>query len=553
MFAQPFDHSFNDLFNQYVNMDSSSTDSNKDVSFPSDFDQMFPLDSLSNDCGDQSPLISSTQQTQAHHWGRDAWYLSGNATCSTGHENAVFQEESVQPSSLLDLGIDLEAPSTPHPPISAISETRTPSTPPTTPSRKVKASLLTPKTIRRHRDSNDRRGLVRKQSFSPNLMRSSQVQKSTCRMAYPEAWAQRLQNFAIRNSNECLPLSPPPSDILVQQENISTKQTPAQINPSVAEMPQQFESGYFTHSPAIPMPSSSTSIMQNQPQRYLNRSNTSALTPSPPTADDIFSSPHSSDPQSMSSWNSDSLSTQTFHFTPELQSHEAQAWWSPMPSEAAQRQASYQQMIASPAPQRPIQASSNNDLLQGGLMIQLDPTRFDISSSFTSSTIPSTSHSRDSQSYNHSAAPQKYIDSASFTTPNIHNGSRSPSLSPKTGASAKNGSIVGNAMNMKTASRRPHPRKLSGQSTGTPKPLKGPYSQSSSPRGANKSVAVSFVNFTAQDSQKILTGVAPSGSSKTKARREQEARERRRKMSEAALNAVRKAGGDVEALEAVFC
>jgi hypothetical protein len=65
--------------------------------------------------------------------------------------------------------------------------------------------------------------------------------------------------------------------------------------------------------------------------------------------------------------------------------------------------------------------------------------------------------------------------------------------------------------------------------------------------------SVSFVNFTAHDSKKILTGVAPSGSSKTKARREQEARDRRRKLSEAALMAVRNAGGDVEALEAVLC
>jgi len=45
--------------------------------------------------------------------------------------------------------------------------------------------------------------------------------------------------------------------------------------------------------------------------------------------------------------------------------------------------------------------------------------------------------------------------------------------------------------------------------------------------------------------------VAPSGSSKTKARREQEAREKRRKLSEVALEAVRT--GDVEALEAVLC
>lgn len=60
-----------------------------------------------------------------------------------------------------------------------------------------------------------------------------------------------------------------------------------------------------------------------------------------------------------------------------------------------------------------------------------------------------------------------------------------------------------------------------------------------------------FVNFTPRDASKILNGVAPSGSSKTKARREREAAERRRKMSEAALAAVRAAGGDVGALEGV--
>ena len=57
------------------------------------------------------------------------------------------------------------------------------------------------------------------------------------------------------------------------------------------------------------------------------------------------------------------------------------------------------------------------------------------------------------------------------------------------------------------------------------------------------------MNFTPDDSRKILTGVAPSGSSKTKARREKEAAEKRRKLSEAAKRAVRDAGGDLEALE----
>lgn len=59
---------------------------------------------------------------------------------------------------------------------------------------------------------------------------------------------------------------------------------------------------------------------------------------------------------------------------------------------------------------------------------------------------------------------------------------------------------------------------------------------------------IGFVNYTPDDSCKILTGVAPSGSSKTKARREKEAAEKRRKLSQAAIKAVREAGGDVDSL-----
>lgn len=58
-----------------------------------------------------------------------------------------------------------------------------------------------------------------------------------------------------------------------------------------------------------------------------------------------------------------------------------------------------------------------------------------------------------------------------------------------------------------------------------------------------------FMNFTPEDSQKILTGVAPSGSSKTKARRELQANEERRRLSLAALKAIEYAGGDTEALK----
>lgn len=173
-------------------------------------------------------------------------------------------------------------------------------------------------------------------------------------------------------------------------------------------------------------------------------------------------------------------------------------------------------------------------------MIQFDPS-FEMpstaDSSFSSDNLHSISSNQESQ-YNVST-------NHSFVTPfttQVHT-SRSPSLSPKAGSSPKDTRMRANHH------RRNHSRKLSAQGMNGPKPTKS----SGSPRGANKAVSVSFVNFTSHDSKKILTGVAPSGSSKTKARREQEARDRRRKLSEAALKAVRNAGGDVEALEAVFC
>lgn len=66
--------------------------------------------------------------------------------------------------------------------------------------------------------------------------------------------------------------------------------------------------------------------------------------------------------------------------------------------------------------------------------------------------------------------------------------------------------------------------------------------------GNGTGIMVNFVNFTPNDSIKILTGVAPSGSSKTKARREKEAIERNRRLSQAALRAVQAAGGSIEGL-----
>ncbi|KAF3040658.1 hypothetical protein E8E12_001572 [Didymella heteroderae] len=95
-----------------------------------------------------------------------------------------------------------------------------------------------------------------------------------------------------------------------------------------------------------------------------------------------------------------------------------------------------------------------------------------------------------------------------------------------------------------------HRRRPSGQAqrSSTAAASRRKSSQSSHGSRAPSQGNVGFVNFTPDDSRKILTGVAPSGSSKTKARREKEAAEKRRKLSLAAVKAVMEAGGDVERL-----
>ena len=113
---------------------------------------------------------------------------------------------------------------------------------------------------------------------------------------------------------------------------------------------------------------------------------------------------------------------------------------------------------------------------------------------------------------------------------------------------------------------RPSPLDRQEQSHTPPRRTSSPSTQPSSLRSRRRSksaqrrksagnlksskspAAMGFVNFTPSDSKRILTGVAPSGSSKTKARREQEANEKKRKLSLAVLRAVEEAGGDPEPL-----
>lgn len=123
---------------------------------------------------------------------------------------------------------------------------------------------------------------------------------------------------------------------------------------------------------------------------------------------------------------------------------------------------------------------------------------------------------------------------------------RAPSASPTRTtptATQKRHSSGGSISSSRSASGR-----LPGSMPGTPCNVRKRRSREPSGGSANGGMEAGFVNFTPNDGGMLMTGVAPSGSSKTKARREKEALDRRRKLSEAALKAVAAAGGDVETL-----
>lgn len=129
-----------------------------------------------------------------------------------------------------------------------------------------------------------------------------------------------------------------------------------------------------------------------------------------------------------------------------------------------------------------------------------------------------------------------------------------PSMYPSTNPQHPSNMVpIGTARTSRSPSPTPQPRfhrrRPSGQAPrATTSTQRRKSSQSSHGSRAASQGNVGFVNFTPDDSRKILTGVAPSGSSKTKARREKEAAEKRRKLSLAAVKAVMEAGGDVERL-----
>lgn len=409
---------------------------------------------------------------------------------------------------------------------------------------------------------------VRKQSISPKMMRPSSY-----RPGYQDVWAKRVEEAAERMNlitpHTAVPASPPPTGHMRQQSahngfdglatngmsyetGISTNPYNGTVTPPIST---QFSQNSFA-CPGLPLstPLSSPTIENPscQPQLYHN----GHAAPYFPSRLDsvVLQTPPRSD-KFPSAWDNDQNEVIDFTF-PASPFPDTNHW----PLNAQVNHTPSTPSFANQRQQNEF-AHANNDLASSGLMISCGPTldgnnnmqglagmMQDHSVSggapvadMTFSFSPTTSHTQGT-SYTHSAPlpipatpthSRRPYSMAAYTplpprsrspSPHSSTSDSQQSLQPRTRRSSSKGTRVYSSI---------HQRRKSSSHV------------SSSSRRQSGAGGVGFVNFTPDDSRKILTGVAPSGSSKTKARREKEAADKRRKLSQAAARAIVEAGGDL--------
>lgn len=574
---QPLDDSFNDMFNQYVNMDRPTGDSNKETSAAPSLDVLFVQGTPSSGPGYPPITDSANVNNQTPQpWRKGLWCLQDTALSAT--ERHAHLNETVQPSAVSGSGFDINASSQPQEHNGLLTPSI--STPSSTPNRQTAKGVgVTPKIIY-HREPNDRRNLLRKYNSSPTLMRTTNLGNNE--MTYQALRTPKSQNFALQHPS---PFPSMQSETQVGYGDMSRMTsrhgTPydSEVGDS-AEFPvARFETSMLHQPQAVSSSSQPTNFIGHHDQFDNNAGalvdhshfNTGDLFHTPCTTEQ---QPFCSDQQSFSSWNSDFTSnTPTIPYAPETQTQGTQSWWPSIPTTFSQPYStSYEPMIMAPTPQRLNTGLVNSTNLVEGDITTMQNSATDLYSSaeqffpgqvlspidvgvgtpyscgtpyssLSTSQHPSLDYLLSSSSQNHASPPP----------------SRSDSISPKAIAPPKRSSTVNTATpgpNTRASNakdhRRAHNRKPSTAGNASRTPRASASSKSLRGRSSNGALNVSFVNFTPDDSRKILTGVAPSGSSKTKARREQEAREKRRKLSEAALTAIRQAGGDINDLSVFY-
>lgn len=375
---------------------------------------------------------------------------------------------------------------------------------------------------------------VRKCSASPPKM----MNPSRYRAGFQDAWAERIsegaKSYQLRVPSLAGPISPPPSARLVQYEDFGC---PAFGSPP--QYPQAYSLSAFDDqlSPLtntfqqarLYTPVASPLISPN------SRPRESYFEPAPPLPPNPYQTTQTVPlndvaptwPDRTSSLAVNTIDTFDFGFSssPDYSILPATAYEPAMPSFNTTVTSSHD--IFGTIDSHSMTSSGPSDLASSGLMISCDPS---LVSNYTSGPDihPMT------QSYN-VAEPEhpSYSTPPHPSTPHHRRTSSPLFVSPSASPPPPPDSRSRSRSRRRASSSRHRRNKSSTQST---------------PRHSVNLDRSGFVNFTPQDSGKILNGVAPSGSSKTKARREMEAADRRRKLSQAAVRAVVEAGGDVDLL-----
>ncbi|MCJ1383799.1 hypothetical protein MMC17_006913 [Xylographa soralifera] len=479
------DHSFENFFDQYFSQEEDFPDSSDNSNESNFFEDLSA--GLSGEIPFDEPSAikaSSPQYQPLHSWRANAWRQYKIAPVPQSQKLV----HRMRPDGVAISGnelLNLEGKAQLHRADFPTPFSK-PNTPPYTP-RRVKQSSCSGSPVTPTRSTHR----VSKTSVPQKMMRPSFYAKQDSPTT--AEWTERFQHFSLQTPPQKFPLSPPSSAVLPQHA-----QSPGLI--------------LSDHSLEALSPVPPTTLVQN-PARARKQSRVSAGNSYTPTMQETRNS---------SMW----LSNSNFDFSAELQS-DLSDFSQPLPLYEQELQTHGQtQMQSMDFMQMP------TDLANQGLMIQcgpfddpfqdLQPSKEYLASAFDPFHIDSTIE--EDEKYSSDLTPGASI-------PRLHS-----MQSPYRSQSPSPPSTPLHSSKSRRQSRHSRGKSSSCSTPRTPKTPTGGVG------------AVGFVNYTPSDSRKILTGVAPSGSSKTKARREKEASDRRRKLSEAAAKAVMEAGGDVEAL-----
>ena len=581
----PADDPLTNSFDDYLNENYDLSDDDNKETFDT-FLEFFEKEATGRGNGCLSPIGRSTSQEASppQPWRKGLWCLDQNgaslpgsvtqgrdSSVQNGDGNAWNRKEAVNHKARGKAFTNFSRPG--------------PRSPPHTPSHKGIKSM--PTTIPRTAKSSRRvpQAFSREGTLSPKLSYARNQHNN--QMAYQESLQRHLQNFHLLAGDEAGALSPPPSGRLARPEYL------AQVNAANVA-----RNGAVVNNQALTTPIADADVPYPSVEHgcaavvsgvesvfYSNGANTmltphyQALNPA-----DYLHDPHE---QTETVWTAETLEFSIGSEHPyDSQSGykylgDMQQCWPPSTSSASQPDAchSYQEhcpTIAAPTPQRP-----THQLLQNPVSPQLEGLGIHysgIDSVTAGRTKPALSPLEPAYSYPHlpeiAQEPiHTFEDTSPFTTPRRRHPtdlypsrSTSPTISPtntKHSYTATSRSLRQASPSRQSARRKsigaPKASSLTNSHHHNNSTSKAPRTPRTpkTPTGSGFG-AIDFVNLTPKDSVKLLSDVAPSGSSKTRARRAQEARDKRRKLSEAAVRAVRRAAkaaggdvgdGEVEALE----